>query len=122
MHIGAGIAILVLAVLYALATSVPLFLLAFSAHKSLSYLSPRLRSTKFRRFVLPTLSGILVAVGGLIFHCTAFELTGDSSGVKLSLLLSALTLLLSLVFVSAWVLLAIRARRKKDSPPALPTQ
>ena len=122
MHIGAGIAILVLAVLYALATGAPLFLLAFSAHKSLSYLSPRLRSSKFKRFVLPTLSGILVAVAGLIFHCTAFELTGDSSGVKMSLLLSALTLLLSLAFVLAWVILAIRARRKKGGPPAPPTQ
>jgi hypothetical protein len=122
MHVGAGIAILVLAVLYLLATGVPLFLLAFSAHKSLSYLAPRLRSSRLKRFVLPALSGILVAVAGLIFHCTAFELTGDSSGMKISLLLSALTLLLSLVFVLAWVILAIRARRKKDSPPALPPQ
>ena len=122
MHIGAGIAILVLAILYLLATGVPLFLLAFSAHKSLSYLSPRLRSSRFKRFVLPALSGILVAVAGLIFHCTAFELTGDSSGVKISLLLSALTLLLSLGFVLAWVILATRARRKKASPPALPPQ
>src|SRR6185503_15286688 len=121
MHVGAGIAILVLAVLYALATGAPLFLLAFSAHKSLSYLSPRLRSSKFKRFVLPALSGILVAVAGLIFHCTAFELVGDSSGVKMSLLLSALTLLFSLAFVLAWVILAIRARRKKAGPPVLPT-
>jgi hypothetical protein len=121
MHVGAGIAILVLAILYALATGVPLFLLAFSAHKSLSYLSPRLRGSRFKRFVLPALFGILFALGGLVFHCTAFELAGDSSGVQMSLLLSALTLLLSLVFVLAWVILAIRARRKKDSPPAIPT-
>jgi len=120
MHVGAGIAILVLAILYAIATGVPLFLLAFSAHKSVSYLSPRLRSSWFKRFVMPMLSGVLFGVGGLVFHCTRFELTGDSSGLKMSLLLSALTLLLSLVFVLAWIILAIRTRRKKDSPPAIP--
>jgi len=36
----------------------------------------------------------------------------------MSLLLSALTLLFSLVFILAWVILAMRARRKKDGPPS----
>lgn len=112
MHGEAGVVVAVLFLVYALVTGIPLFIFGISLHKCLAYCSPRLRDTPFKKYFIPLVSGGMVAVVGIILHFRVFDPTGPSSGAKISLAVSALTLLISLVLVFAWILLALGDRIK----------
>ena len=108
-----GIAIVVLGLLWAIITAIPLFLFGFCLHKGFTYFSHSFRSTRVKRLVLPAVTGLIFVILGLTTHIMSLDLTGPSDQAKLSLFFSALLLVVDLPFILVCIVLGIWDYRRR---------
>jgi hypothetical protein len=115
-----GIALVVAGLLWAVITAIPLFLFGFCLHKCFTYFSESFRNTRVKRLLFPALTGFVFVLAGLATHIAALDLTGGSDQAKLSLLFSALLLVVDLPLILVCIFVGIwhyRRRRRAQAPP-----
>ena len=115
-----GVAVVVLGLLWAAITAIPLFLFGFCLHKCFTYISETFRNTRLKRLLLPAITGFLFVVAGLATHIATLDLTGPSDQAKISLFFSALLLVVDLPLILLCIIVGIahyRRRRRVQAPP-----
>ena len=114
------IVVVVLVLLWAIITAIPLFLFGFCLHKCLTYASENFRNTKAKRLLFPALTGLLFALAGLAIHIASLDLTGGSDQAKISLFFSAFLLVVDLPLILVCIGFGVwdyRRRRRAQAPP-----
>jgi hypothetical protein len=93
----------------------PLFILGVSVHKCFYYAYPRFRGTTVKRFWLPILSGVLTAACGYLY-AVFVGFNNKQGGLDVSpFIFIMIVWILPLVFLVAWAILALKAKRSQ--PP-----
>lgn len=114
-----GVAVVVLGLLWAVITAIPLFLLGFCLHKCFTYFSEGFRNTRMKRLLFPALTGFLFVVAGLATHIAALDLTGPSDQAKLSLFFSALLLVVDVPLILVCIFARIWHYRRRRRAHAI---
>jgi fucose 4-O-acetylase-like acetyltransferase len=116
----AGVAFVVLGLLWAVITAIPLFLFGFCLHKCFTWFSESFRNTRIKRLLFPSFTGLAFVVAGLVTHAASLDLTGPSGQAKLSLFFSALLFVVDLPLILVCIVVGIwqyRSRRRAQTVP-----
>jgi hypothetical protein len=116
-----GVAVVVLGLLWAVITAIPLFLFGFCLHKCFTFFSESFRNTRTKRLLFPALTGLAFVVAGLVTHAVSLDLTGPSDQAKLSLFFSALLFVVDLPLILACIIVGILHYRRRRRAQASST-